>query len=324
MQSITIENHNIGDGNKPLMVVEIAPSRDRSLKRALEIVDAAAAAGARGVKIRSCKAANNVSTAVNGDNSEATAVESPKHPAEIPVIPREWQSAILARCAQHGMICLGSPGDMDSLVFLESLGIPCYKIDAQNNQSFELIRKVAATGKPVVVSTGEIELPDLVKCVAAVKNEGSNKLILMKSSNPEPESNSPANINTLPHMQHIFRCMVGLSDFTRGTGAAIASVAIGASIIEKQLTLSRTEDGTDSLCALEPHELKKLVADTDAAWQALGSVHYGPARSAADQLKSHNAPSPDSANEVDSLIPLDNIHTIRPDLEPTGKHPDRH
>jgi N-acetylneuraminate synthase len=160
--------------------------------------------------------------------------------------------------------------------FLQSLDVPAFKIASFENTDLPLIRKVASAGKPMIISTGMATLGEIDEAVRAARDAGCKDLILLKCTSSYPASPAASNIATIPHLRAIFDCEVGLSDHTLGVGAAIASVAFGASVIEKHITLSRSEGGVDAAFSMEPNELAQLVSETRTAWQAVGNISLGP------------------------------------------------
>jgi N-acetylneuraminate synthase len=159
--------------------------------------------------------------------------------------------------------------------FLESLQAPCYKIASFENTHIPLVRKVAATGKPLIISTGMATLAELDDTVRAAREAGCKDLILLKCTSTYPATPENSNLLTIPHMRAAFECQVGLSDHSMGVGVAVASVVLGATVIEKHFTLARADGGVDSTFSLEPQELRSLVTETERAWQSLGRVQYG-------------------------------------------------
>jgi N-acetylneuraminate synthase len=174
------------------------------------------------------------------------------------------------------MIGFSTPFDDTAVDFLESLNVPCYKIASFENADIPLIRKVAATGKPMIISTGMATIAELDETVRAAREAGGNDIVLLKCTSTYPASPRNTNVLTIPHMRELFGCEVGLSDHTMGVGAAVASVALGATVIEKHFTLRRADGGVDSTFSMEPEEMAQLVVESERAWQALGEVAYGP------------------------------------------------
>ena len=173
------------------------------------------------------------------------------------------------------MLCFSSPFDNSAVDFLENLNTPAYKIASFENSHLPLIKKVLSTGKPVIISTGMSTLSELDEIVKVIIESGNENFALLKCTSNYPSNPKNSNILTIPNMRDLFKCEVGLSDHTLGIGVSIASVAQGASIIEKHFTLSRKDVGVDSVFSLEPKEMHMLVIESERAWSSLGEVKYG-------------------------------------------------
>jgi pseudaminic acid synthase len=172
------------------------------------------------------------------------------------------------------MIPFSTPFDATSVDFLEDLGVQVYKIASFENKDWPLLKKIASTGKPVIMSTGASRLNDIAESVSILRENGCKDLVLLKCTSTYPASAENTNLKTIPHMREMFDCFTGLSDHTGGIGAAVASVALGARVIEKHFTVNRADGGVDSAFSIEPHELKALVVESERAWKALGRVEY--------------------------------------------------
>jgi N-acetylneuraminate synthase len=179
------------------------------------------------------------------------------------------------RAASHGLHCFSSPFDETAVDFLDGLGVPAFKIASFECTDLPLIRKVARTGKPMIISTGMASAAEIDDAVRTARAAGCEHLVLLKCTSTYPATPENTNIRTIPNMRETFGCEVGLSDHTMGCGVAVASVGFGASIIEKHFTLSRSDGGVDSAFSLEPHELAQLRVETERAWLALGRITYG-------------------------------------------------
>jgi pseudaminic acid synthase len=184
----------------------------------------------------------------------------------------------MARAAGHGLHCFSSPFDETAVDFLEALNVPAYKIASFEMTDLPLIRKVAATGKPMIISTGMASVGEIDESVRAAREAGCDQIVLLKCTSTYPATPDNTNILTIPNMRHTFGCEVGLSDHTMGCGVAVAAVALGAVLIEKHFTLRRADGGVDSAFSMEPEEFASLRAETERAWQAVGQVTYGGTR----------------------------------------------
>ena len=189
--------------------------------------------------------------------------------------PWEWHKAIFEKADELGIIAFSTPFDSTSVDFLEELDVPLYKIASFENTDIPLIRKVASTGKPIIISTGMASIAELDDTVSAARDAGCDEKILLKCTSTYPATPENTTILTRPHTRNLFKCEVGLSDHTMGIGVSVSSVSLGATVIEKHFTLDRSEGGVDSTFSMEPKEMSDLVIETERAWQALGDVHYG-------------------------------------------------
>lgn len=275
-----ISGRKIGRNYPPLVIAEMSGNHNQSLARALSIVEAAAKAGAHALKIQTYTADTMTIDLDEGDFfiSDPNSLWQGKSLYKLyqeAHTPWEWHKIIFDRCHELGMIGFSTPFDETAVEFLESLDVPCYKIASFENTDLPLIRKVAATGKPMIISTGMANVGELDETVRTARESGCKDLVLLKCTSTYPATPENSHIRTIPHMHELFGCEVGLSDHTMGIGAAVASVALGVSVIEKHFTLCRADGGVDSTFSLEPDEMRCLVTETERAWQALGQVRYG-------------------------------------------------
>jgi len=276
-----ISHRPIGREYPPFVIAEMSGNHNQSLERALEIVQSAADAGAHAIKLQTYTP-DTITLDIRGGNFEISDSSSPWQGQNLHDLygkaytPWDWHEEIFSFAKSLGLVCFSSPFDETAVDFLETLDVPAYKIASFENNHLPLIRKAASTGKPLIISTGMASIAELDHAVAAAKEAGCTNLILLKCTSTYPANPENTNINTIPHLQKLFDCEVGLSDHTMGVGVAVASVALGACVIEKHLTLSRADGGVDSAFSLEPPEFKALVLETERAWQSLGCVTYGP------------------------------------------------
>lgn len=276
-----ISDHFIGPEYEPFVIAEMSGNHNQSLDRALEIVEAAAQAGAHAIKLQTYTA-DTMTLDIRSsdfeikDKSSLWAGKNLHDLYKLAYTPWEWHKPIMEKAHQLGLICFSSPFDETAVDFLEELNVPAYKIASFENNYLPLITKAASTGKPLIISTGMATLGELEQAVSAAREAGCKELVLLKCTSTYPATPENTNISTIPHLKQLFGTEVGLSDHTMGIGVSVASVALGASVIEKHFTLSRADGGVDSAFSLEPTELKTLVKETKQAWLALGSVSYGP------------------------------------------------
>lgn len=279
--SMKISHRVIGPAAPPFIIAEMSGNHNQSLDKALELVEAAAKAGAHALKLQTYTADTITLDISEGeffiDDEQSLWKGSSLHDLyDLAHTPWEWHAPIMERAKELGMICFSTPFDETAVDFLEELDVPAYKIASFENVHLPLIRKVAATGKPMIISTGVATLAELDEAVRTARETGGRDLVLLKCTSTYPATPENSNVITIPHMRQLFGCEVGLSDHTMGIGAAVAAVAHGATVIEKHFTLRRADGGVDSAFSLEPEELRALVVETERAWQSLGKVVYGP------------------------------------------------
>ena len=278
--SIEIAGRFIGSKHPPFVIAEMSGNHNQSLERALEIVEAAAKAGADAIKLQTYTAdtmtldARGGSFEVNDPNSLWSG-QNLHDLYKKAYTPWEWHAPIMEHAHALGLICFSSPFDETAVDFLEELDAPAYKIASFENNHLPLIEKASATGKPLIISTGMASLSELEQAVNTARGAGCKQIVLLKCTSTYPARPDNTNIRTIPHLRELFHAEVGLSDHTMGIGVAVASVALGATVIEKHFTLARSDGGVDSAFSLEPKELSSLVIETERAWQSLGEVRYG-------------------------------------------------
>ncbi|WP_406621025.1 pseudaminic acid synthase [Bacillus atrophaeus] len=323
MNEITIDGRSIGPHHPPFIIAEMSGNHNQSLERAFKIIEAAAKAGAHALKIQTYTADTmtlnmNTKDFTIEDNNSLWSGSTLYTLYQQAYTPWEWHKPIFDKCRELGMIPLSTPFDESAVDFLEDLGVPIYKIASFENTDIPLIKKVAATGKPIIISTGMATVAEIDETISAAKEAGCKELILLKCTSTYPASPENTNISTIPHMKELFNCQVGLSDHTMGTGVAVASVALGATVIEKHFTLSRADGGVDSAFSLEPPELKELVVETERAWQALGQITYGPTDKEKASLKFRRSIYVTNDIKAGDLFSKENIKVVRPGygLEP--------
>lgn len=275
-----IAHRAIGPDHPPFVIAEMSGNHNQSLERALAIVDAAAAAGAHALKLQTYTADTMTIDRGDGeffigDPNSLWQGKSLYKLYEEAHTPWEWHAPIFERARAHGLLAFSTPFDETAVDFLETLDVPCYKIASFEMTDLPLIRKVAATGKSMIVSTGMASLGEIEETVRAAREAGCRDLVLLKCTSTYPASPENTHLRTIPVLRQAFDCEIGLSDHTMGVGAAIAAVALGATVVEKHFTLARADGGVDSAFSLEPAELSLLVTETERAWQALGGVRWG-------------------------------------------------
>ena len=311
----------------PFIIAEMSGNHNQSLERALAIVDAAADAGVDAVKIQTYTADTMTIDIGTGeffisDKDSLWKGETLYHLYDKAHTPWEWHKAIFERCKERGIMGFSTPFDDTSVDFLEDLGVPCYKIASFENVDLPLIRKVARTGKPIIASTGMTTVAELSDLVQTVRKNGCTDLTLLKCTSSYPASPEGTNLRTIPHMRELFGCAVGLSDHTLGIGAAVASVALGAAVIEKHFTLSRAEGGVDAAFSLEPAEMAQLVRECRTAALALGTVSYERAEQEQKSLQFRRSLYVVEDMKAGDVFTEKNLRRIRPGMGISPKYYD--
>lgn len=309
----------IGLDASPFVIAEMSGNHNQSLDRALAIVDAAARSGAHALKIQTYTP-DSMTLGINErefrirDPRSLWAGRSLYELYGEAYTPRDWHAPIFARSRAHGMVPFSTPFDAEAVDFLQSLDVPCYKIASFENTDLPLIRRAAATGKPLIISTGMASLAELDETVRAAREAGCRDLVLLKCTSTYPSTPEHTNLRTIPSLREIFQCEVGLSDHTMGVGVSVASVAFGATVIEKHFTLDRADGGVDSAFSMEPAEMAQLVVDTERAWQALGTVAYGATEAERRSLQYRRSLYIVTDLRTGDILTTENVRAIRPGL----------
>jgi N-acetylneuraminate synthase len=320
-----LEKLDVGAAFRPFVIAEMSGNHNQSLDRALAIVAAAAAAGAHALKLQTYTP-DTMTLDLRGNGFSVEDTGSLWYGRSLYDLyreastPWEWHEPIFRRCRESGLIPFSTPFDESAVDFLETLGVSCYKIASFENTDLPLIRKVAATGKPIIMSTGMATVAEIDESVRAARDAGCRDLILLKCTSTYPATPENTNVLTIPHMRQLFGCEVGLSDHTMGIGAAVAAVAHGATVIEKHFTLRRADGGVDSTFSLEPEEMRLLVTESERAWQSLGSVSYGPTRLEKNSLVFRRSLYVVADIKAGEKFARDNLRAIRPSYGLPAKH----
>lgn len=316
-QEIKIGPYFVGPNHPPLIVAELSGNHNGSLDRALQLVDAAKKAGVHALKLQTYTA-DTITLDVREREfliDDPTSLWKGRNLYELyqeAYTPWEWHQPIFDRCRELGLMVFSTPFDETAVDFLEKLNVPCYKIASLEIVDLPLIQKVAATGKPVIISTGGSTVVEIGEAVAAARKAGCKDLILLKCTSAYPTPPCDSNLRTIPHLASTFQTLVGLSDHTLSLGVPIASVALGACLIEKHFTLARADGGVDSAFSLEPQEFKMLVEESKKAWQALGGVQYAPL--ASEKTSISHRPSLYFVQDISAgeVIRPHHIRSVRP------------
>lgn len=322
-QHMHISNRPIGSQQRPYLIAEMSGNHNQSLERALAIVDAAAASGADAVKLQTYTA----DTMTLNVRQPGFVIDDPKslwNGQQLYALydqahtPWDWHAPIMQRAAARGMHCFSSPFDETAVDFLESLHVPAYKIASFELTDLRLICKVAATGKPMILSTGMATVAEIDDAVRTARAAGATSLVLLKCTSTYPATPENTNVHTIPHLRQTFGCEVGLSDHTMGLGVAVAATALGATVIEKHFTLARADGGVDSTFSMEPAEFAALRVETERAWQSLGQVGYGPTAAEKPSLAFRRSLYISRDCAAGEALSVDNVRCVRPGfgLEP--------
>jgi pseudaminic acid synthase len=322
---IRIGNREVGEGAPPFIIAELSGNHDGSLDKALAIVDAIAESGAHALKLQTYTAdtmtidlaerefvIDNPSSLWFGRNLHSLYEEAHT--------PWEWHPTLFNRARERGLLAFSTPFDSTAVEFLESLDAPAYKIASFENRDLDLIRLVARTGKPVIISTGLATLAEIAEAVSAAREAGCRDLVLLKCTSNYPAKPSSSNLRTIPHLRQVFGCEVGLSDHTLGISVAIASVAQGATVIEKHVTLRRDDGGVDAAFSLEPAELAELVEASRVAWEALGAVQIAPTEEEIPSLLLRRSLYVCRDLAAGDVLSSENLRAIRPGLGLAPRH----
>ncbi|MEH2199678.1 pseudaminic acid synthase [Nostoc sp.] len=327
MREIDIAGKKIDANHLPFVVAEMSGNHNQSLEVALKIVEAAAQAGVHGLKIQTYTADIMTLDIDKGefyikDPQSLWFGKSLYQLYQEAHTPWEWHKPIFARCKELGIIGFSTPFDATAVDFLESLEVPCYKIASFENTDLPLIRKVASTGKPMIISTGMATISELDETVRTAREAGCRNLILLKCTSTYPATPKDTNLLTIPHLGDLFNVPVGLSDHTMGIGVAVAGVALGATFIEKHFTLRRADGGVDSAFSMEPEEMHQLVVETEKAWQALGKINYGPTEAEKTSLTFRRSLYIAQDMKPGDIFTSENLRSVRPGFGLSTKYYD--
>lgn len=323
MREFLIDTIKIGVANPPFIIAEMSGNHNQSLENAIKIVHAAADSGAHALKLQTYTA-DTITLDIDTNDFVIQDIGSLWNGATLHKLyqkaatPWEWHKPIFDLCKKLGMLCFSTPFDESAVDFLESLQVPCYKIASFENNHIPLLKKIASTGKPIIMSTGMATVADIFEAVQTIKCAGGNDIVLLKCTSSYPADPAESNILTMPHMSQLFDCPVGLSDHTLGIGVAVASVALGATVIEKHFTLCRADGGVDAAFSLEPAEMKNLVIETERAWQALGKINYAPTLKEQKSLQFRRSLYVAQDMKAGDIFTQENLRVVRPGY---GLHP---
>lgn len=324
-QNIRIGDYLIGTDAPPFIIAELSGNHSQDYTLAEKMVDAAAEAGAHAIKLQTYTADSmtldvDSDDFVIGESDSLWAGQKLHSLYQKAATPYAWHEALFARAKAKGMEAFSSPFDAEAVDFLDALNVSCFKIASFELTDLPLIAHAAKKGKPLIMSTGMATLREIEEAVQCARDNGCDDIILLKCTSTYPAEPNNTNLVTIPNMRAAFDCQVGLSDHSGGIGVAVASVALGASVVEKHFVLDRNAGGVDAAFSLEPSELKSLVTETKRAWQAMGQVRYGGSKveAAAKQYRrsiyvSDNIKAGDVLNES-------NLKIVRPAFGLAPRH----
>lgn len=277
-REIHIGNRKIGGGHPVWIVAEVSANHNQSLERAEALIHAAAESGADAVKFQTYTAdtmtipCDNEYFRIKGTAWEGRTLYDLYEEA---ATPWEWHLRLMHLAEELGLMFFSTPFDVTAVDFLEKLKVPCHKIASFEIVDIPLLKKVGATGKPVIMSTGMATLAEIDEAIRTLRDNGNKELLLLKCTSSYPAPPEEINLCTIPHLAEAFGCPVGLSDHTSGSAVAVAAAALGATIIEKHFTLSRADGGPDAFFSMQPDEFGLMVRDIRTAERAMGRVSYG-------------------------------------------------
>jgi len=274
---VEIHGRPIGPDCEPYVVCELSGNHNGRLERALDLLDAAAATGADAIKIQSYTADtitinhDGPGFRIDGGPWDGRTLYDLYQEAQTPF---EWHGALFARARELGVTLFSTPFDESAVDLLEELGAPAYKIASFEAIDLPLIAYVASKRKPMIISTGMANLDEIGEAVGTARHHGCDQVVLLHCVSSYPAPDEQSNVRTVPDLAERFGVVSGLSDHTFGSAVAVASIALGGSMVEKHFTLSRADGGPDSAFSLEPDEFTSLVEDCKRAWRALGRATY--------------------------------------------------
>lgn len=307
----------VGPTYEPFVIAEMSGNHNGDLERALDIVRAAGEAGAHAVKIQTYTA-----DTITLDVDSPLFRLSPDHPLwpdrrlydlyDEAHTPWDWHEPIFALAKDLGMLAFSAPFDPTAVDFLVGLDVPILKSASSEITDLPLIRKMAETGRPMIISTGTATLGEIDAAVRAAKETGNEQVVVLSCTASYPAPADASNLRSIPVLRDALGLQIGLSDHTLGIGASVAAVALGATVIEKHLTLDRNDGGVDSAFSLEPEDFKLLVSESRTAWQALGEPVVGPKKIEAEGLRFRRSLFVTRDVKAGETVSADNVRSVRP------------
>ena len=312
-----IKNINIGLKYKPFIVAELSGNHNQSISRAYKLISLAKRAGADAVKLQTFNP--NLMT-LNRKTKNFKILDKKnlwKNKTLFQLYtkaqtPYEWHKKLFKRIKEKGMIGFSTPFDEGSVDFLEKLNVPFYKIGSFELNHLPLIKKVALTKKPIIFSVGMGTIDEIKKVIKIIKKYGTNKIIIMKCTSKYPAKNDYLNLSTISDLRKRFNVEIGFSDHSLGITGAITAVALGASVIEKHLTIKKNDNAIDSKFSSDFKEFKELVTQCNLAWLSRGEVFYGPTKDEKDSFKRRRSIYVTKDMIKGEKFNLKNLRIIRP------------
>ena len=321
--AIRINNSYIGADHAPFIIAEMSGNHNNSLTRALEIVRAAKRAGVSAIKLQTYKPETLTINCRNEDFlvTDPKSLWSGKYLYDLYAeasTPWEWHEQIFQEAKKLDLIYFSSAFDETSVDFLETLNVPMYKVASFENSHLPLVKKIAKTGKPMIISTGLATLEEINETVRVARENGCKNLVLLKCTSSYPADPASCNLNTISDMKEKFECEIGFSDHTLGLGASVAAVALGATVIEKHFTLDSSDVGIDADFSISESQMKEFVNECNSAKKAKGIASYGVSESEEPSLKFRRSIYAIRNIDQGEVLTSANIGIIRPGY---GIHP---
>ncbi|MCY1344669.1 Pseudaminic acid synthase [compost metagenome] len=312
---LTIAGRQIGPGFPPYVIAEMSANHNGRIETALSLIDQAKAAGADAVKLQTYRP----DTITLNSDAEDFRIEGGLWGGKTLYqlyteahMPWEWHTELFDHARKIGITIFSSPFDTTAVDLLERLNAPAYKIASFEAIDLPLIRYVAGTGKPMIISTGMADAEEIAEAIAAARDGGCRELAILHCVSGYPAPASDYNLRTIPDMIERFGVVTGLSDHTLDNTTAIASVALGGSLIEKHFTLDRSGGGPDDSFSLEPHEFADLCRGSKIAWEALGSIDYGRKSSEIGNVKFRRSLYFVKSLKAGDIVTPDAVRSVRP------------
>lgn len=323
---IKINDRTIGKNQPPYIIAELSANHNGSIERALKLIEIAHSAGASAVKLQTYRADTLTLESDSPEFCIKDGLWAGKTLFELyqgASMPWEWHEPLFKMAKLLGITIFSTPFDHTAVDLLEALDAPAYKIASFEAIDLPLIRRVARTGKPMIISTGMANIDEITEAIAMARSSGCRQIALLHCISGYPAPASDYNLRTMLDMQRRFRTVVGLSDHTVDNATAIAATALGASIIEKHFTLNRNDGGPDDSFSLQPEDLQALCRDTKAAWMALGKVDYGLQSSERSNVRFRRSLYFVKDLAAGETVTPDAVRSIRPGFGMAPKHLDR-